>query len=389
MLAWLAFLSILGTCVAATWDYPSGDDQPGWMAAPCTAGPPPNATHRQKRDHAMSRQSPIDINCTMPATVVAPMSYKNYFVNKGKNNKWHKGLLHDNGHTVQWTFGENETCQFDHCHGHGKCPSIQNGPFGANCTDQYYLAQLHFHWGKKGPQMAPIKGSEHRLCNESFPLEMHMVHVNKKFVDDSGCVDWTGATTDPKGLAVLGIFFCIDPDRHKNQNPLSYVSDVASGVKGPARMKREADSEDERPGGGHPEEQLRTLQEAMEELDANNHARIRSASDSPKMKLRLNPGGFIRKVTLFAKCRGDCSTYYTYEGSLTTPGCNEVVTWVVFECCLTITQVQMNAFAHRYEDNFRDIDTCAACQANADPAMNHLKHLIHNEIPFPKAGIFG
>ena len=48
-------------------------------------------------------------------------------------------------------------------------------------------------------------------CTSSYPLEMHMVHVEDKFVDFStGEVDLAGALEDPLGLAVLGIFFEVD-----------------------------------------------------------------------------------------------------------------------------------------------------------------------------------
>merc|ERR1711863_42932 len=36
--------------------------------------------------------------------------------------------------------------------------------------------------------------------------------------------------------------------------------------------------------------------------------------------------------------------YYSYDGSLTTPTCNEVVTWFVMEKAITISQKQIDAF---------------------------------------------
>ena len=43
-----------------------------------------------------------------------------------------------------------------------------------------------------------------------FPLEVHMVHVEDKYVGADGTIDVTGATSDGSGLAVLGIFFRVD-----------------------------------------------------------------------------------------------------------------------------------------------------------------------------------
>ena len=36
--------------------------------------------------------------------------------------------------------------------------------------------------------------------------------------------------------------------------------------------------------------------------------------------------------------------YYTYAGSLTTPGCNELVTWVVMETPLVVSLATLNKF---------------------------------------------
>merc|ERR1711988_1831436 len=64
------------------------------------------------------------------------------------------------------------------------------------------------------------------------------------------------------------------------------------------------------------------------------------------------------------------STYWSYKGSLTTPGCSEAVTWVVFHRTLPIAQVQANAFASLYTNNYRE----------SRPALpkQDLKYLIHD-----------
>lgn len=42
------------------------------------------------------------------------------------------------------------------------------------------------------------------------------------------------------------------------------------------------------------------------------------------------PKKLKRLVNIFEFLPPDFTEYYQYEGSLTTPGCNEVVTWIVF-----------------------------------------------------------
>ena len=39
-------------------------------------------------------------------------------------------------------------------------------------------------------------------------------------------------------------------------------------------------------------------------------------------------------------------TYATYPGGLTTPPCNEVVTWLNFKTALTVSDAQLQAFRY-------------------------------------------
>ena len=42
---------------------------------------------------------------------------------------------------------------------------------------------------------------------------MHMVHIEDKYIDSEGTYDWAGAIADPNGLAVLAVFFQVDPKK--------------------------------------------------------------------------------------------------------------------------------------------------------------------------------
>ena len=52
----------------------------------------------------------------------------------------------------------------------------------------------------------------------------------------------------------------------------------------------------------------------------------------------------FRLDQLIAPAIGDGMTYATYPGGLTTPPCNEVVTWLNFMQPLTISTAQLQAF---------------------------------------------
>ena len=48
-----------------------------------------------------------------------------------------------------------------------------------------------------------------------------MVHIEDKYIDSEGTYDLGGALADPNGLAVLGIFFNVDPKKPQvNQSML-------------------------------------------------------------------------------------------------------------------------------------------------------------------------
>jgi len=46
-------------------------------------------------------------------------------------------------------------------------------------------------------------------------------------------------------------------------------------------------------------------------------------------------------------------SFYTYSGSLTTPPCSEIVTWVVYKKPIEMSQQQINKFAQLYPNNAR------------------------------------
>jgi carbonic anhydrase len=48
-------------------------------------------------------------------------------------------------------------------------------------------------------------------------------------------------------------------------------------------------------------------------------------------------------------------SYYTYSGSLTTPPCSEVVTWVLLKDWAGLSQEQYQAFRHVLGNNFRPV----------------------------------
>ncbi|KAI0226786.1 Carbonic anhydrase 2 [Lamellibrachia satsuma] len=135
-------------------------------------------------------------------------------------------------------------------------------------------------------------GSEHTIDSKQYPLEMHMVHMSTKYNNLDNSV-----LEEKYSLTVLGIMF-----------------EVGSADNGAFQELTD---------------QLRTVTYKGKNVTLSTSA-IRSLMPS---KL---------------------ADYYTYEGSLTTPPCSEVVIWNIFRETVKISERQLKAF--RSLKSFRQVD---------------------------------
>ncbi|XP_019880549.1 putative carbonic anhydrase 3 [Aethina tumida] len=141
--------------------------------------------------------------------------------------------------------------------------------------------------------------SEHTVDGSSYPLELHLVHHAKQYGN------LTEALKDPQGVAVFGVLFDISPDDDNLLKPLISV---------------------------------------MKSVKSNNDLREMD---------NFNVLYFLPR---------DTAGYFRYDGSLTTPGCNEGILWTVFTNTLPISKQQVEAFAEindsegkNLQENFRSL----------------------------------
>ncbi|XP_077164324.1 carbonic anhydrase 15-like isoform X2 [Paroedura picta] len=127
-------------------------------------------------------------------------------------------------------------------------------------------------------------GSEHAIDGRQYPMELHLVHMNIKYKA------FNEAKGHPNGLAVLSFLFKMSETDNTNYDT------IVAGLKNITQ-----------PG-----------------------LSIDLASTFP-LSILLPNMAFLSK-------------YYRYKGSLTTPGCEEVVSWTVFEEQIPISKPQFNAF---------------------------------------------
>ncbi|XP_045031854.1 putative carbonic anhydrase 3 isoform X2 [Daphnia magna] len=168
--------------------------------------------------------------------------------------------------------------------------------------DRYVFYQLHFHWGSKNH-----KGSEHRIANKRFPAELHMVHFSQKYDN------FTEASKHSDGLAVLAVLIEMEKRDNIAFRHIEHFDEIS------------------RPSANRGNSSVSNLTNpvALEDLIPDNPF-----------------------------------TFYRYNGSLTTPLCNEVVIWTVFDTPIALSERQMNEFrnlfdeeGHHLTDNFRPVQS--------------------------------
>lgn len=150
---------------------------------------------------------------------------------------------------------------------------------GGPLNDEYELLQFHAHWGS-----ANDHGSEHTVDGRTFAAELHLVHWNRsKYKSPSEAI------SQPDGLAVLGIFFEVSEEEHEEFSKLCKLLD--------------------------------------------------------RIRFKDEKASFQEPVDLekFLPTDDDEKTFWTYDGSLTTPPLLESVTWIVFKKTLKISEEQLNA----------------------------------------------
>lgn len=123
------------------------------------------------------------------------------------------------------------------------------------------------------------QGSEHTMDGVSYSAELHIVHYNTKYEEPANALD------KPDGLAVLGVFLKI--------------------------------------GTPHPE--FEKVCEALAAIQVKGKGTNLQQAIDPALLLPEN------------------RSYFTYEGSLTTPPLFESVTWIVFEEPIEISKEQLEA----------------------------------------------
>nr|XP_020662975.1 carbonic anhydrase 4-like [Pogona vitticeps] len=146
----------------------------------------------------------------------------------------------------------------------------------------YTAKAFHLHWGNGVSR----PGSEHYINGKRYAMELHIVHTkNNLSISD--------AVKDPEGIAVLGFF--------------------VEGSKNVTAKTAEAW-----------EEFIKNLEKVS----------VKGKEEELESTVSL--------LDLLGST--DLASYYRYLGSLTTPGCNEVVIWTIFTDPILVPPKVVEAF---------------------------------------------
>ena len=157
---------------------------------------------------------------------------------------------------------------------------------------KYFFLEFVLHWGS-----TDCDGSEHTVDFNRFPAELQLVHVKEDYVSVDGTVNQS-AFTEEDGLAILSIFLQGGADPATAD--LTWFDDISNAA------KDIAESSD-------PSAEIVPAQVNLIQIGQ-----------------RINPS-----------YSGEFN-YWFYDGSLTTPVCEEVVRWIVAESPLHVSDDQVS-----------------------------------------------
>ncbi|XP_070782997.1 uncharacterized protein [Enoplosus armatus] len=183
---------------------------------------------------------------------------------------------------------------------------------GGGMGHVYSTLQFHFHWGSASHDS---DGSEHTVDSKRYPMEMHIVNKRKDLTLDE-------AVQTPDGLAVLGFFI-----------------EATDGTKSSSSSSSSGGSE-------HQETNPTSDMDAWKKLTTYLSA-IQNISSEIEVTKEISIDDLLGDVNR--------AEYYRYNGSLTTPSCNEAVVWTVFKEPIKVDHNLMMMFPTQagYHDVFR------------------------------------
>ena len=225
------------------------------------------------------RQSPIDLNPKLTNMETKTLPKLTFNPNPNGDTL---GKFENKVNTIQFTAND----------------LTQNTMSGGPLNGEYSFWQMHCHWGKtdyKPGSTEPTKveepGSEHWINGKQYDAECHWVHFNNKY----GTVEDAIKSGDHDALSVVGVMLEIDATN--GQDEVEWIGTVKNAAAG-----------------------------------------LVTPSDGPAKDVPFNVYGFLKQLGDQNQCFG----YYNYLGGLTTPGCNQLVSFIIIDTPIKINLAQVS-----------------------------------------------
>lgn len=227
-----------------------------------------------------NRQSPIDFPL---------LSFKNGSITMDKSAyKAQSFRMQNNGHSIAIDIPElaNKIFSFS---------AAKNPAEILKCK----FAGAHFHWGKKDWD----HGSEHTYAGRAGACELHLVHYQSQYNSLADAL----ASGNPDALVVVGVVGLVQ-----------YMKDVVAMLRIPVL------------------EDIASLIDTMPQVADADHDKWVTVSKP------LDFTRWLKEAFNFGILGGGSA--FTYEGSLTTPGCNPQVNWIVGSRPALVSHKLLEAF---------------------------------------------
>jgi len=256
-------------------------------------------------------QSPIDIN--------NDHAQDNYFFSDGEttymqfkdHDDLQPGTWFHNGYTIEWKATGALAGRPALCGGILQSPAFPELPI-------YTLDSLHLTWGSDN-----CRGSEHTIDGVAYPAEIQFVYFN-----DAKYSDVEDAKGKYDGIVIISQLLQVGSENNTGAEFIFEAADILQN--------------DSYSG---------TIDESII-IDPNF--------------FQFNPGQANGD-----KPKNNARGYYYYEGSLTTPNCEEVVQWIVWEQVHEISQYQLDRLRQlKYPDGTQLVD-------NFRPVQPHNNRIVH------------
>jgi len=181
---------------------------------------------------------------------------------------------------------------------------------GGPLKNNFRLCQFHCHWGQDCSC-----GSEHTVNGRSYAAELHLVHWNCDLYSS-----FSEAMKKPNGLTVIGVFLDTTNSNYSDEN--------IGGAENRLNLNKLKFNQ--------PNEEINKLAQLMDHIPYKGQS---TQIDSINVK-DLLPKNL---------------SYFTYEGSLTTPPLYESVNWIVLKTPIQVSEEQIGKFRQLHTHSENDI----------------------------------